>query len=150
MCNGTSTPQHEVAARVVDLPAKERQTFLIHVLVEDGNQGQEPPFAVADSPPLSLMREIASSQAAQYVSERTVRHHVSLQKSSQYRVTRTGGKYMEDMYCDNDYSNMTPTRCGVPITSESEDELISLRGQFFGRAALWTPWKAWTRLCGRS
>ena len=29
-------------------------------------------------------------QAAKYVSERTVRHHVSLHKSSQYRVTRTG------------------------------------------------------------
>ena len=29
-------------------------------------------------------------QAAKYVSERTVRHHVSLQESSQWRVTRTG------------------------------------------------------------
>ena len=41
---------------------------------------------------------------------------------------------MEDMYCDNGYINMTPTRCCVLITSESGDELISLRGQFFGRA----------------
>ena len=41
---------------------------------------------------------------------------------------------MEDMYCDNDYINMTPTRCSVLITSESGDELISLRGQFIGRA----------------
>ena len=37
---------------------------------------------------------------------------------------------MEDMYCDNDYINMTPTRYSVLITSESGDELISLREQF--------------------
>ena len=43
-------------------------------------------------------------------------------------------KYMEDMYCDNDYINMTPTRCSVHIMSESGDELISLREQFVGRA----------------
>ena len=41
---------------------------------------------------------------------------------------------MEDMYCDNDYINMTPTRYSVLITSESGDELISLREQFI---ALW-------------
>ena len=41
---------------------------------------------------------------------------------------------MEDMYCDNDYTNMTPTRYSVLITSESGDELISLREQFIGRA----------------
>ena len=29
---------------------------------------------------------------------------------------------MEDMYCDTDYTNMTPTRCSVLITSESGDE----------------------------
>ena len=31
---------------------------------------------------------------------------------------------MEDMYCDNDYINMTPTRCSVLIRSESGDEQI--------------------------
>ena len=41
---------------------------------------------------------------------------------------------MEDMYCDNDCINMIPTRCRVLIMSESGDELISLRGQFTGRA----------------
>ena len=41
---------------------------------------------------------------------------------------------MEDMYCDNDYINMTPTRYSVLITCESGDELISLREQFIGRA----------------
>ena len=40
---------------------------------------------------------------------------------------------MEYMYCDNVYVNMTPTRYSVPITSESRDELISLREQFIGR-----------------
>ena len=43
-------------------------------------------------------------------------------------------KYMEDMYCDNDYRDVTPTRCSVLITFESGDELISLREQFSGRA----------------
>ena len=43
-------------------------------------------------------------------------------------------KYMEDMYGDNDYINMTPTRYSVLITSESGDELLSLREQFIGRA----------------
>ena len=38
-------------------------------------------------------------------------------------------KYMEDVYCDNDCFNMTPTRCSALITSESGDELISLRGK---------------------
>ena len=38
------------------------------------------------------------------------------------------------MYRDNDYTNMTPTRCSVIITSESGDELINLRGRFIGRA----------------
>ena len=37
---------------------------------------------------------------------------------------------MVDMYCDNDYINMTPTRCSVLITSESDDELISLKETF--------------------
>ena len=41
---------------------------------------------------------------------------------------------MEDMYCDIDYINMTPTRCSVLIMSESGDELISLREHFIGRA----------------
>ena len=41
---------------------------------------------------------------------------------------------MDDVYCDNDYINMTPTSCSVLITSESGDELISLCGQFIGRA----------------
>ena len=41
---------------------------------------------------------------------------------------------MEDMYCDNDYRDVTPTRCSVLITFESGDELISLREQFSGRA----------------
>ena len=40
---------------------------------------------------------------------------------------------MEDLYCDNDYINMTPTRYSVLITCESGDELISLREQFIGR-----------------
>ena len=61
-----------------------------------------------------------------------MRHHVSLQKSSLYRVTRTRScKYLKDVYCDNDSINMTPTRCSVLITLESRDELISLRGQLF-------------------
>ena len=42
-------------------------------------------------------------------------------------------KYTEDMYRDNDHINI-PTCCSVIITSESGDELISLRGQFTGRA----------------
>ena len=41
---------------------------------------------------------------------------------------------MEDMYCDNDYINLTPTLHSVLITSESGDELVSLREQFIGRA----------------
>ena len=44
---------------------------------------------------------------------------------------------MEDMYCDNDYINMTPTRCSVLITSESGDEQIIMKetyGTHEGRA----------------
>ena len=37
---------------------------------------------------------------------------------------------MEDMYCDNDYINMTPTRCSVLITSESGDEQIIMKGTY--------------------
>ena len=59
---------------------------------------------------------------------------VSTQKFTVSRHENRICKYMEDMYCDNDYINMTPTRCSVLITSESGDELISLRGQFIGRA----------------
>ena len=40
-------------------------------------------------------------------------------------------KHMEDMHCDND--NMTLSRCNVLITSESGDELISLREQFIAK-----------------
>ena len=36
------------------------------------------------------VQKIGSHQAAKYVSERTVRHHVSLQESSQWCVTSTG------------------------------------------------------------
>ena len=39
---------------------------------------------------------------------------------------------MEDMYGDNDYINVTSFL--VSHTSESGDELLSLRGQFVGRA----------------
>ena len=81
------------------------------------------------------MQNIVSTQAAKYVSERTVRHHVS--PKGKFTVTRHGNrscKYMEDMYCDNDNINMTPTRYSVLVTSESGDELISLREQFIGRA----------------
>ena len=62
---------------------------------------------------------------------------VSTQKFTVSRHENRSCKYMEDMYCDNDYINMTPTRCSVLITStrcselmtsESGDELISLRG----------------------
>ena len=44
---------------------------------------------------------------------------------------------MEDMYCDNDYINMTPTRYSVLITSESGDEQIIMKetyGPYEGRA----------------
>ena len=50
------------------------------------------------------------------------------------RHTNRSCQYMEDIYCDNDYINVTPTRCSVLITSKSGDELISLREQFIGRA----------------
>ena len=39
-------------------------------------------------------------------------------------------KYMEDGYCDNDYSNMTPTRYSVLMTSESGDEQIIMRERY--------------------
>ena len=44
---------------------------------------------------------------------------------------------MEDMYCDNDCINMTPTRHSVLVTSESGDEQIIMKEtceQFIGRA----------------
>ena len=43
-----------------------------------------------------------------YVLERTMRHHMSLHKSSQYYVRHKNRscKYMEDMYCDSDYNNV--------------------------------------------
>ena len=59
---------------------------------------------------------------------------VSTRKFTATRHKNRSCKYMEDMYCDNDCINMTPTRCSVLITSESGDELISLREQFIGRA----------------
>ena len=39
---------------------------------------------------VSELQKIVSPQDTKYVSERTMRHHVSLHKSSQYHVTRTG------------------------------------------------------------
>ena len=59
---------------------------------------------------------------------------VSTGKFTVTRHKNRSCKYMEDTYCDNDYTNMTPTRYSVLITSESGDELISLREQFIGRA----------------
>ena len=59
---------------------------------------------------------------------------VSTGKFTVARHKNRSCKYMEDMYCDNDYINMTPTRYSVLITSESGDELISLREQFIERA----------------
>ena len=44
---------------------------------------------------------------------------------------------MEDMYCDNDHINMTPTRYSVLITSEIGDEQIIMKetyGPYEGRA----------------
>ena len=43
-------------------------------------------------------------------------------------------KHMEDVYFNNDNINMTLTRFSVLITSESGDELTSLRGQFIAKA----------------
>ena len=59
---------------------------------------------------------------------------VSTGKFTVTRHKNRSCKYVEDMYCDNDYINTTPTRCSVLTTSESGDELIGLRGQFIGRA----------------
>ena len=59
---------------------------------------------------------------------------VSTGKFTVTRHKNRSCKYMEDMYCENDYINMTPTRHSLLITSESGDELISLREQFIGRA----------------
>ena len=59
---------------------------------------------------------------------------VSTGKFTLTRHKNRSCKNMEDMYCDNDYINMTPIRCSVLITSESGDELISLLEQFVGRA----------------
>ena len=59
---------------------------------------------------------------------------VSTGKFTVTRHKNRSCKHMEDMYCDNGYIKMTPTRCSVLITSESGDELISLREQFIGRA----------------
>ena len=59
---------------------------------------------------------------------------VSTGKFTETRHKNRSCKYMEDMYCDNDHTNMTPARYSVLITSESGHELISLREQFIGRA----------------
>ena len=82
------------------------------------------------------LRRIASSHAAKYVSERTVGHHVSPQRSSQHRVTRTG---VASTWRKCTVTTTASTRLQrVPvclfITSESGDELINLCGQFIGRA----------------
>ena len=37
---------------------------------------------------------------------------------------------MENMSCDNDHINMTPTRCSVLITSKSGDEQIIMKETF--------------------
>ena len=53
------------------------------------------------------VQKIVSSQATKYVSERTMRHHVSLHKSSQYHVTRTGAaSTRKTQYCVSDYNNV--------------------------------------------
>ena len=59
---------------------------------------------------------------------------VSTGKFTVSRHKNRSCKYKEGMHCDNDCINMTPTRCSVLITSESGDELVSLRGQFIRRA----------------
>ena len=46
-----------------------------------------------------ILRKIFSSQATKYVSERTVRHHVSTHK---FTVSR----HVEDMYSDSSYNNV--------------------------------------------
>ena len=56
--------------------------------------------------------------------------------TGKFTVTRHKNKtckYMVDMYCDNDYINMTPTRYSMLITSEP-GELISLHEKFIERA----------------
>ena len=100
---------------------------------------------------------------------------VSTAKFTVLRHKNRSCKCMEDMYCDSDYNNVTPTRCSVLITLESGDELISLCEQFIGRAEQHLPqhtsslremyhersWlvssaldpvesRVWTGLCGRS
>ena len=62
---------------------------------------------------------------------------VSTGKFTVARHKNTSCQYMEDMYCDNNYINMTPTRCSVLITSESGDEQIIMKeayGPYEGRA----------------
>ena len=49
---------------------------------------------------------------------------VSTRKFTITRHKNRSCQYTEDMYCDNDYINMTPTRCGVLVTSDSGDEQI--------------------------
>ena len=86
---------------------------------------------------------------------------VSTGKFTVTRHENTSCKYVEDMYCDNDYTNSNTLQC--LITSESGDELICLREQFIGRAEQHVPQWSWlvssalelvesrvrTGLCGR-
>ena len=81
-----------------------------------------------------FVRKVASSQAAKYVSETNGEtSRVSTQQFTVSRHEKMSCTYMKDMYCDNDYINMTPTRCSALITTELGDEQI-MRGQFIGRA----------------
>ena len=58
------------------------------------------------------MQQIVSSQATKYVSERTMRHHMSLHKSSQYYVTRMelqvhGRQQRDIIHCDQHVLHMS-------------------------------------------
>ena len=62
---------------------------------------------------------------------------VSTKKFTVTRHKNRSCQFVEDMYCDSDYINMTPTRCSVLITSESGDEQIIVKethGPCEGRA----------------
>ena len=52
---------------------------------------------------------------------------VSMGKFTVTRHKNRSCQYVEDMHCDNDCINMTPTRCSVLITSESGDEQIIMK-----------------------
>ena len=91
------------------------------VLNEEGDQGDG---AESRLPPSCKIRLGTNGETSR----------VFAHKFTVMRHKNRSCKYMEDMYCDNEYINMTPTRCSVLFTSESGDELISLRGQFIGRA----------------